>query len=313
MGALELSRAYFEQTALPALQRDFPEATPRVAAGLVGNGSECFGYDDEQSRDHDWGVDFFLWIREEDREALLAPLLAWKQEILRCVPPGLSRRRSYYGGDVGVMTVGDFYRSLIGVPRCPETLTEWRLAPEENFAMAVNGDVFYDPCGEFTAVRKALLGYFPEDLRLKRAAAACMALAQTGQYNFMRIAKREDWVTVLHTRTAFSDEAIVLVFLLNRVYRPYHKWAWRRMTELPILGRDVGEELRGLALSFGFGEEALLDQRERMERVCGLLRAELSRQGLSDSDDWFLTDHGEQVQRRIQDSFLRSLPPQVFC
>jgi hypothetical protein len=313
MGALEFSRAFFEQTALPVLQRDFPEATPRIAAGLVGNGSECFGYDDELSRDHDWGVDFFLWIREEDREALLAPLSAWKQEILRCVPPELSRHRSNYGDNVGVMTVGDFYRSLIGVPHCPETLTEWRLAPEENFAMAVNGEVFYDPCGEFTAVRTGLLGYFPEDLRLKRAAAACMALAQTGQYNFLRMAKREDWVALLHTRTAFSDEAIALVFLLNRVYRPYYKWAWRRMTELPILGREVGEELRTLALSSGFGEEALLDQRERMERICVLFRTELNRQGLSDSDDCFLIDHGEQVQRKIQDSFLRSLPPQVFC
>jgi len=313
MGALELSRAFFEQTALPVLQRDFPEASARVAVGLVGNGSECFGYDDELSRDHDWGVDFFLWIREKDRSALIAPLSTWKQEILRSVPPELSRRRSSYGGDVGVMTVGDFYNSLIGVPRCPESLAEWRQAPEENFAIAVNGDVFYDPCGEFTAVRKALQGYFPEDLRLKRTAAACMALAQTGQYNFLRMAKREDWVTVLHTRTMFSDEAIALVFLLNRVYRPYYKWAWRRMMELPILGRDVGEELRGLALSSGFEEEALLDQRARMEHVCGLLRAELSRQGLSDSDDWFLAGHGEQVQRRIEDSFLRSLPPQVFC
>jgi hypothetical protein len=313
MGALALSRAYFEQTALPELQRDFPEEAPRVAAGLVGNGSECFGYDDEQSRDHDWGIDFFLWIREEDRDALLAPLSSWKQEIMGCVPPELSRCRSNYGSAVGVMTTGDFYRSLIGVSRCPETLTEWRLAPVENFAMAVNGEVFYDPCGEFTAVRKALLGYIPEDLRLKRIAATCMALAQTGQYYFLRMAKREDWVTVLHTRTAFSDEAIALVFLLNRTYRPYYKWAWRRMTELPILGRDVGEDLRGLALSSGFGEEALLDQRERMERVCRLFRAELKRQSLSDSDGWFLVDHGENVQSRIQDSFLRSLPPQVFC
>jgi hypothetical protein len=258
-------------------------------------------------------VDFFLWIRTEDRDALLAPLTAWKAAILRRVPPELTRRRSEYGGETGVATTGDFYRSLIGLPRCPQTLAEWRLAPEENFALAVNGEVFFDPCGDFSAIRDALLGYFPADLRLKRIAAACMALAQTGQYNFLRMARREDWVTVQHTCTAFSEQAIALVFLLNRVYRPYYKWAWRRMTELPILGKEIGEKLRGLALACGFEEKALLDKRERMEEICSLLRAELKRQGLSDTDDRFLTAHGEQVQSSIQDSFLRSLPPQFYC
>jgi hypothetical protein len=62
MKGLELSRQYFTDVAEPLLKRDFPALYPRLAAGLAGNGSECFGYDDEISRDHDWGIDHGRFI-----------------------------------------------------------------------------------------------------------------------------------------------------------------------------------------------------------------------------------------------------------
>ena len=310
MKALDLSRTFFKQTALPALQRDFPEAVLRIAAGLVGNGSECFGFDDEFSKDHDWGIDFYIWILEKDRNSLLEPLSAWKEEILRGISSELCRAKSDYGSKASVMSIGDFYGSLIGVPQCPETLNEWHLPPEENFAMAVNGEVFYDPIGDFSTIRKALLAYYPEDLRLKRMASACMLIAQTGQYNFTRTVKRKDWVTVNHIRSAFSDHVSSLVFLLNRVYKPYYKWSWRKMQELPVLGSEIAENLRTLALSYDFTEESLQSQHKLIGVICSRLSEELLRQGLSDSKDWFLTSQGEQIQHNIKDDFLRMMPPQ---
>jgi len=306
---LELSRKYFLETAEPRLNLDFPALYPRIAAGLSGNGSECFGYDDKISRDHDWGVDFFLWVSEADRTSLPA-LQEWKQHLFTEHPPEFVRTRSAYGAIIAAMTAGDFYRSLIGYPNIPTTIEQWRRAPEENYAMAVNGAVFMDNFGEFTATRKKLLDYFPEDLRKKRIAARCMALAQTGQYNLVRCAKRGDPVTTCMTLSRFNDNVIAIVFLLNRVFRPYYKWAFRRMQELPVLGANAGELLRRLAEIDGFGNDSFREQSYLVEEICALLVKELHRQGLTSSDDCFLAAHGEEVQRSIKDESLRALPTQ---
>jgi hypothetical protein len=309
MNGMELSRRYFFDVAGPLLQGAYPDLYEHIAAGLVGNGSECFGYDDDISRDHDWGVDFFLWVRENDRSQIPA-LVEWKKTLFSSNPPEFLRTRSEYGAYVGVMTAGDFYRGLIGYPDGPRENLDWLRIPEENLAMSVNGEVFIDYGAEFSVTRARLLDYYPEDIRRKKLAAKCMALAQTGQYNLSRCHRRKDWVTYRTVLSRFSDSVIAAVFLLNRVYRPYYKWAFRRMLELPVLGRQFGEMLKRIAEekdTIDLSHDSIQDQ---INKICDLLIRELHRQQLAASDDWFLTAQGEEIQNSIQDSFLRSLPAQ---
>lgn len=309
MNAMEYSRRYFYDVAEPLLKREFPELFTRLAAGLVGNGSECFGYDDEISRDHDWGIDFFLWLPESDRSAV--PVLqAWKNSLFENNPPELKRTRSEYGAGIGVLTVGDFYSSLIGYPNGPSEITDWRRIPEENLAMAVNGDVFIDNAGYFSATRAKLLCFYPEDLRKKKLAAKCMAIAQTGQYNLSRCYARQDWVTFKTVLSRFNDSVIAAVFLLNKVYRPYYKWAFRKMIELPILGEQAGALLKDIAVTSGFDDASYKVLLNDISIMATLIIEELQTQHLSSSNDWFLTTQGEEIQSSIQDSFLRSLPAQ---
>ena len=309
MNCLELSREYFFNIAEPALRREFPMLYPRLAIGLVGNGSECFGYDDVISRDHDWGIDFFIWTTEDDRN-MISALQDWKNTLFDEHPPEFRRARSEYGAQVGTMTFGDFYSSLIGAADGPQTINEWLRAPEENFAMAVNGEVFVDGCGGFSKTREYLLKYYPEDIRRKRIAARCMALAQTGQYNHERTAKRGDWVTLRAVLARFTDAAIAMTFLLNKAFRPYYKWAYRALIDLPILGAEGAHLLLLIAETAGLDNESFSIRQQSIAELCELFVHELHAQGLSGSDDWFLTAHGEEAMSGIEDNFLRSLPTQ---
>ncbi len=302
MNGLELSRLYFFETALPSLRERFGAACDRMAAGLAGNGSECFGFDDEISRDHDWGEDFFIWVTEPDR-SMLKELSQWKAELFETSPPPHPKARSQWGAYTEPSTVGDFYKSLTGCPGVPATVVQWRAAPEENLAMAVNGEVFMDGPGEFSAIRRGLLGHYPGDWRLKRLAAACMAMAQTGQYNLERCRRRGDVVAELAAVSRFQEAAIKAVFLLDKEFKPYYKWAWRKLCTLSPTGKEVGKLLERMALSRP-------DAVDLAEQICLVIGDRLIADGLSRPGDTFFTHHALELMGRIKDEQLRRLPPQ---
>lgn len=310
VNGLTLSREYFTTKATPSLQRNFGELFPRLAAGLVGNGSQCFGYDDEISCDHDWGIDFYIWTTDADKK-YIPDLLDWKSRLLSEYPPETKNNRSVYSKKIDVMTCGDFYTQLIGVPNGPHTLLEWRRVPEENFAIVVNGEIFIDGAGEFTNTRNYLLKYYPEDIRKKKISSCCMILAQTGQYNLMRTAKRNDRVTLRIIISRFIESAISMVFLLNKTFKPFYKWAYKQMKELPVLGIEVGSILYKLANIEGFNKDSINNQYSCISEICNLFIKEMRKQKLAFSNDWFLTFHGEEIRNSIEDEFLRSLPAQI--
>ncbi len=300
MKAMELSRRFWTEVAEPDLKKNFPDIYPHAAVGLAGNGSECFGFEDELSRDHDWGTDFCLWL-PEDMAHRAPELQQWKAELLAAHPEYPQREQSLHGARCMAETAGSFYKRHIGSAGVPATVRDWLVIPEENLAMTVNGQVFYDGAGDFSRIRAELLEHYPPQLRLKRLAARCMMLAQTGQYNLPRSLRREHEVTAAVTRLRFVEEAIKTGFLLNRVYCPYYKWAFPAMEKLPILAGEVSPLIKTLASE---------NDTEAAEALCVLIAEELRRQGLSSTTDNFLACHGEEIQASIIDPLLASLPAQ---
>lgn len=301
MKGLELAEAYFRAVGLPMLRERFQPFETRLAAGLAGPGSECFGFDDELSRDHDWGPAFCLWLTDEDHRLVGERMQKAYLELPR-VFAGFGPRQASPGEEwrVGVCRTSGFFERFTGLDRPPATLQEWLRIPEQNLATCTNGMVFSDPLGEFSRWRRALLAYYPEDIRLKRIASLCITIAQTGQYNFLRSVKRGESFSASYSAMKFCTDAIGLVFLLNRRYAPFYKWLHRAVSDLPVLGREIHESVSRLLEPADPRRKADL-----MERVSVLLADEIRRQGLSDSPSDFLLDHAPAVHGRISDPQLR--------
>ena len=66
MKGLELSKAYYKEYGEEILKENFPDLWDRLATGLIGSGSECLGYDDDLSQDHDFEPGFCIFIPGED-------------------------------------------------------------------------------------------------------------------------------------------------------------------------------------------------------------------------------------------------------
>ena len=228
MQGLELAKRYYEEVGRPMLEREFPELLPRLAAGLVGEGSECLGFDDAISQDHDFGAGFDLWLSAEDYNQYGKALQDAYDRLpgeFAGIPARLTSARG--GGRVGVFEIEAFYSRFIGMEQPPRSLMRWLHLPEDKLAAVTGGAVFEDGLGEFSAVREELRKYYPEDVRIKKIAARAAKMAQSGQYNYGRCMRRGDTVAAMLALDEFVRQAISMVYLLYRTYMPYYKWMFR--------------------------------------------------------------------------------------
>lgn len=325
LGGLELSRAYYDAHGKQMIRKLFPELYGRAAVGLAGEGSECFGFDDEISQDHDFGPSFCLWLTRDDYDRFGDALQKAYAELPRSFMGRAARAESEYGaGRVGALASDDFFRKHIGRSDADFSLTEWLRVPESGLAAAVNGAVFHDPLGEFTRVRETLLRYFPTDVRLKKMAARAAFMAQSGQYNYPRCMSRGEVVAAFFALAEFARHACAMVFLLNKKYAPFYKWTRRAMANLPI-ANDVAYLLDELALEglrpekWRFAAPRDMMKRQNttdknvvvVERVCEIIVDALREEGATDSRDDFLMSHASRIAARISDETLRSLPTAI--
>ena len=302
MQGLELAKRYFETHGAPMLEALFPEERNRIAAGLVGEGSECFGYDDEISRDHDFEPAFCLWITQADERAF-----GFRLERAYAKLPkefaGLHRQPlSPVGGNRhGVLVIEEFYSRFLGTPDAPESAEQWLYLPSSALAAACNGEVFCDPLGEFSRIREILKKGYPEDVRKKKLAAHLALAAQAGQYNLGRCLAHGETGAAHLAAVEFVRHSLSAIYLLNRVYEPFYKWVYRGMRNLPLC-KDLEHDL--VAITLG-GEPAA--QQERVEAVSARLIRECRAQGLTRATCDNMETHAYSIQDEIRDVNLRNL------
>ncbi|MCY7007969.1 DUF4037 domain-containing protein [Fusobacterium simiae] len=299
---LELSKRYFYDIVLPEFEKKLKDILPLCAFGLVGEGSECYGYDDELSQDHDFGPSVCIWLRKDDYLKYQNRI----NEVLKNLPKtylGFQElKESEWGYNRrGLLNIEDFYFKFIGSSIPPQTINDWQKIPETALATVTNGEVFLDNLGEFTKIRKELLDYYPEPIRQNKIATRLMNISQHGQYNYIRCLRRNDLVSANQCLYLFVDEVIHLVFLLNRRYKIFYKWANRALLDLKILGNEIHKLLEDMV----FAQNKI----PYVRKICKVLADELRKQKLTDSESEFLGDLGVDIQKNIADEFFKSYSP----
>lgn len=297
---MELAREFYEQAGRPMLQQKYPEYACRIAAGLVGEGSECLGFDDAFSVDHDFGPGFCLWLTREDYQAIGSRLQADYQALAARWPGAPARNVTQEGTNrVGVMEIDEFFRRFTGHTHAPKAdswqdIMTWNAIPTERLASAANGQVFEDPLGEFTRRREEFARY-PEPVRLCRLGQALGRMAQAGQYNYPRAKKRQDADMMYACLAEFVSAAQETAYLLDETYMPFYKWRARGMERLEYAGSLIPLLHRLMERPAADGQAE-----ETIEAVCACIAAELKRQGLASVEDTFLEYHKREVLQRMQ-------------
>ncbi|MCH5275469.1 MAG: DUF4125 family protein [Lachnospiraceae bacterium] len=312
---LQLCREYYETYGKPMLHTQFAEYEEKIAVGLCGEGSDCFGWDDVLSQDHDWGPGFCMWVSDEIYSAVGERLKQAYDELpkefkgyKRADGPRIRERR-------GVHTVSGFYERLLGKGNIKnltvdiqDTDINWSDIPDEALAAATNGEVFVDGEGSFSAVRTLLQKGFPGRIVYLKIAEAAARFSQGAQYNFPRMVSRGDEVAAALSLAAGLKSGMKLLYYLDGDYPPHDKWLYRgicektdKKEEAALFSKLLGWQDKAVGQGRLKGEEEFLKQKEEsVEKLAGLLADRLYEKDLVSSREPYLDAHtAELLQKAV--------------
>lgn len=305
-----VSRQFFQEIVLPILERTFPAETAQTAFGLFGYGSEAYYQDDAYSRDHHWGlrIDALMPddLFQERKEAILQTIHANLPSSFQGYP---LREGHLTGAGLAPDSLPAFLRRTLGIDHPPQTLTEWMQIPEEDILHVINGEVWHDPSGRFTAIREAFRDHYPEPVRQRRIAHWCRYFSGMGTYALKRAILRDN---AFYATTRFANAirlGVQLAFLLDRQFFPYDKWLMVYFARLPRLYAPLNplvEEAVQLSTSW---ERKL----ELLDRMADILDATMVADGLIKPHPEFTGSptSGYRLLEHAYAELIQASPPEI--
>ena len=305
---LERSREFYVKYGKEMIHTLFPEYEERIAVGLVGEGSDCFGFDDEISTDHDYEVGFCIWLTEADYSEIGMSLQEeYERLIVEHVNTG-RRTNNNLQNRRGVFAINDFYNQILETADDYEKDGEIDFCGIEEFklATATNGAVFMDELGVFSAVRKRLTDYYPDAVWRAKLANTIHDFSQYAQSNYARMMARKDYVTAAICKAKAIESGMDLMYLISRMYAPYYKWKKKGLEklgryeeQLAILDRIVmlpnqakaWEGVKYNSMAVNTEDECV----KLFEEMAALLLSELKRLDLVSGEDVFLENYIKQI------------------
>lgn len=229
---LELARSLYEEVVAGAIAR------PHTAC-LLGEGSEVQGFDDERSRDHEWGPRLQLFVPVADVDHAARAVRAALPPTFHGYPTrwfSLAEERTTDHLEITTTALWMATR-LPTIPTSPPDHAAWLAIPQQHLRQLTAGGVFHDDLQELTALRGDF-AWYPTDVwrwllacqwhLIGQAAPLLGRTLETGD-------RRGSMLLTAHLARLMMEMA----FLQERQYRPYAKWFGRAFEDLRA-GRDLG-------------------------------------------------------------------------
>jgi hypothetical protein len=245
MQGIELSRRFYTDVVRPWLSAVVPEL--RYAAALMGYGSELLGFDDEMSRDHNWGPRVHLVVDRDDFDTYARRLV---EEFSRIAPANYlgepigwrSRPHPAANGPeaAGALAHGLEFHTLENLldthfaTRSVETITatQWLGFAEQKLLAFTSGAVFHDTDGRLCQARERLR-YLPDDVWLYKIACQWRRIAEEQAF-VGRAGQVGDDLGSRVIAARLVRDVMRMGFLLERRYAPYAKWFGSSFAQLSI-------------------------------------------------------------------------------
>ncbi len=302
MTGLELAQAYYEAYGKSMIAEKFADYQDRIAVGLMGEGSDCLGFDDDISTDHDFGPGFAMWI-DRETEQKIGQRLQEEYDKLPQSFMGYHRVNTPYGKSrVGVCVYEDYLLRIIGRDSVPKDAMEWMGTPQESLLAAVSGEIFADPKGEMHKLREQLLAYYPDKVWRLFIAQELSLFSQNGQYNYSRMMKRQDSASANLLLVKACENAMKLVYLLHKQYAPHTKWLLKGIEKMDQTFM-IEDLITDVLHEIGSDETEQKQNEAKMEKIAGILLIMLKQNGLVDqnAEDLYMANYANDIAYPKQD------------
>ena len=327
MKGLEISKMFYKEYGEVMLNSDFPELINKIAVGLIGAGSECFGYDDTVSTDHDFDPGFLIFIGDDIDDDTKFKLERSYSKLPREYKGYTRAIMSPVGGNRrGIKRVSEFLKEKTGTIDGKLSVYDWFNIDEEYLAELTNGEIWKDDSKIISNIRLKL-SIFPSDIKLKKLAGTILTMAQSGQYNFSRCVSHNELGAARLALYEFVNATIHTTYLLNEVYMPYYKWRFRGIRDLSWPRHfKIKSELNYID---GIEDDSLIDvPLEKMlisllnvsddkifsgkiecdiDLIAKVLIERLRNEKLTDCEDTYLETHAYEINNKIKDNDIRNM------
>jgi len=304
MKCYEYCQALFDEIFLPVLKEKHSEILPRLSVGVIGQGSEVLGADDELSRDHDWGpMKCQLLLPEKDVVEYGTSI----SQALGAVIPDEFRGITIsqpQSNSLPISTIDAAYENLCDFAHPPVTNKEWASIDDSSFCYASSGFVIYDPSEALSnRISEFQAAYYPIDIWRWKLAQYLWGLWHNGDYNIrMRLTKRGDGVGLLIGQGAFVEGVLGVACLLNKRFPVYWKWLHWQFQQLPKWRDELAPQLQ--ALDAAANHEI---RGEIIGSMCDSIRKILQEEGFFPDTKWRMAMGGIDILKQIESNEVREI------